>query len=469
MTRSVSRESGRRGSPAWWLVLIILLLTPGIGQGQDDPNAQHLVYVTTTLTGEARDIEIPVEVGVTRLELILDAGDGIRLTVFNPLGRLHPLSEPNVATTSSTGRRSVLIWDPRPGRWQVRLEGNGPLTLRAIVQGELFVCCGQIFTRNQVFAFERSRLVSGSLHQVQLFATGYNIESIDIRTVDAEGRPLAPVRFRQNDPSNLSSFVLLLEVPERPFRLRVEGRDLTGKPFQRVLPILITPVAAKDHSEEVDLPAVATPILVDLQRTTTTGPRPITRSRVVSWSDAPLLTPAGNQIGLRLRYRIRFPVTAVYSPQPYLYPERTGQGYTGALNLQVRRAVVSVLPASATPPASLNASAPEAGSQGDWIPGSRTTFFADTDYDFIVDLVPHYAQWQEKEGRFCVQSKPYLQTGLRERFERDISGRQRLRFRLMIGGSDLEGRGGTVTEQSYQPVSWLEGLKREGAAECPHQ
>ena len=161
MTRSVSRESGRRCSPAWWPLLIILLLTTGIARAQDDPNAQHLVYVTTTLTGEARDIEMPVEVGVMRLELILDAGDGVRLTLLNPLGRSHPLSEPNVATTNTPGRRTILIWDPRPGRWQVRLEGTGQLTLRAIVQGELFVCCGQIFTRNQVFAFERSRFVSG--------------------------------------------------------------------------------------------------------------------------------------------------------------------------------------------------------------------------------------------------------------------------------------------------------------------
>lgn len=440
--------------------VIILILAGQSVVAEEDPNAQNVAIVTAELAGGSREIPVPFEAGGIRLELILESGEGVRLTLFNPLGRVHPLDEPNVEVRATPGRRSILIWDPQPGEWRARLEGTGRFTFRAVVQGELFICCAQLFTRNQVFAIERGHLLAGSREQVQLFVSGNTIGSIDIRTIDAEARPIAPVRFRQNDLSNLSSFVLLLDVPDRPFRLLVDGRDLSGRPFQRVLTPLISPVTGPvagpvsgttgpDRSAQ---PESNPQSLDELQRTTRTGQRSVVRSRIVTWSDEPLLTASGNQIGIRVRYRIRYPVTAQYSSIPNVYPDRIGRGYTGALNMRVRQVSVTPLPSEME--------------HQSWLSGARATYLADVDYQFVVDMVPGYAWWQEKEGRYCIQSQPYIQSGQRERFERDITNPQRLRFRFSVNGSDLDGRIGPLTEHTYVPATWLNGLKGEGAGEC---
>jgi hypothetical protein len=456
------RLSGRTGLLISAFIMLIfvgrsvLAATPvttlATQQAEDDPNAQNIVIVNAELAGGSREVSVPLEAGGIRLEFILDAGEGIRLTLFNPLGRLHPLDEPNIVARSAAGRRSILIFDPHPGEWRVRLEGTGRFTFRAIVQGELFICCGQIFTRNQVVAFERGRLVAGSRGQVQLFASGYAIESLDIRTVDAAGNTIAPVRFRQNDPSILSSYVLLFDVPDRPFRLLVDGRDLSGRPFQRLLPALITPVTSPtgaDQSDQLDFNPQA---IDELQRTTSTGRRQVVRSRIIDWSDEPLLTAKGNQIGMRIRYRIKFPVTDSYSAIPNLYPDRLGQAHTGALNLRVRQVSVTPLPAEME--------------QTGWLSNARGRYLADVEYQFVVDMIPYYAWWQGPENGYCIQSKPYIQPGNRERFDRDVGSQQRLRFRFSVNGSDLEGRIGPLTEKTYVPATWLRSLKLEGAGEC---
>jgi len=422
---------------------------------QDDSNAQYLTIVEDELAGEPREIPLMVESGSLRLEVILEAVDGVQLTLRNPSGLAVRLDEPNVLVNSVTGRRSVLVWDPRPGAWAVRLEGRGSYRLRVISQGDLFVCCAQILTLNQVFALERSRLVAGSDQQVQIFASGYTIDSLDVQMVDQRAEPIGPVKFRQNDPSNLSGFTLLLAIPGRPFRLMVVGKDLSGKPFRRILPPLLKPVDGPPRElgvNEAEQQAPNPRAIEDLRRTATAGPRLVTRTRIVSWSDEPLLTGAGNQIGIRLRFRAVFPTDANYTPFPSLYPDRIGQGYTGALNLRVHRSSVSPQPAE------VNASA--------WTLDTRAKFSAGVEYRFVVDLVPGYALTMGEGGKFCLNYRPYAQPELINRFENEISSQRRTRFRLSVSGSDLEGRMTSLTEQTYIPDTWLRGLRQEGAGEC---
>lgn len=471
MFRIQFASGGRRGlRPQTGLVLIIALasaLAWGGGNDvlssppaanpviEDDLNAQYLTMVEDELSGGPREIPLMVESGALRLEVILEAGVGVQLTLHNPSGRAVRLDEPNVLVNSGAGQRSILVWDPRPGSWAVRLEGSGGYRLRVISQGDLFVCCAQILTLNQVFALERSRLLAGSEQQVQIFASGYTIDSLDVQMIDQRAEPIGPVKFRQNDPSNLSGFTLLLEVPGRPFRLMVVGRDLTGKPFRRVLPPLFKPVngpARESGGNEAEQQAPNPRTIEDLRRTATAGSRPITRTRIISWSDEPLLTGTGNQIGIRLRFRAAFPTDANYTPFPSLYPERISQGYTGALNLRVHNSSVSPQPAEVSGAA--------------WTLNTRARFSAGVEYEFVVDLVPSYALTSSDGGRFCLNYRPYTQPELINRFEKEISSQRRTRFRLNVSGSDLEGRMSALTEQTYIPDTWLRGLRQEGAVEC---
>ncbi len=443
----------------WWRALVLLaalalptVLATGV-MAQDDPNGQYLTIVTDEATSQPREIDLPLEVGILRMQFILTHSGEARMTILNSVGRPLDLTEPNVAVTDTPGKRSILLWDPRPGLWRVRIEGSGSYTFAAVAQGELYVCCAQIFTRNGISTLERMRLAVGVAQPVQIFASGYSIDTLNIEMIDERGRPIGPVKFRQTDGSNLSAYMLLLEPPPQPFRLMVSGRDLNGRDYRRILYYLIQTYSPNQPVDSDPQTARNLQQVEDLERTATTGEKRILRARVVRWVDEPWLSEKGNPVGIRLRYTINFPTTSSYTPMPQIYPDRVGYGYTGATGMRVHHATVSPQPAGINPALS-------------WSYGSRATFTAGVDYEFVVEMLPNYVIFNESTKSFCLQSRPYTQTGLKERFEREVESLQRIRFRFSVSGTDLEGRSTGVTEKSYVLRDLHQGYLREGAIEC---
>src|SRR5262245_33006063 len=117
--------------------------------GQDDPNAQYIILQSDELQSGSREIEVPVEVGVWKLQFNvrsgLQAGNEFNWTIVTPAGKPLVLTEPNVSVTDPPENRTIVIWDPRPGKWTVRLSGKGRYTLSVTAQGELHICCSQLW------------------------------------------------------------------------------------------------------------------------------------------------------------------------------------------------------------------------------------------------------------------------------------------------------------------------------------
>lgn len=447
----------------------MLLIGASLGFGnaaaraQEDPNAQYIVLQVGEISaGEQaafREIEVPVEVGVLRLHFNLQAGGDLQWTIITPAGKPLVLTDPNISVGEGSIRRTISIWDPRPGRWRIRLTGTGKYTVSATAQGELYICCVQFWGRTGVYGMDRLQPVRGARHQAQAYASGFNIETIEFDLVTEEGERIAPLKFRQGDFSNPYNFTLLLEAPGRPFRLRAHGRDLSGKRYQRVFPWLIHPQApeAAPASSEA---APSTPqgqqwvLPQEWNKEAVEGEFRIVRAQIVSWSDQLLTTEKGNPIGIRLKYAVRFPVAGSYSPQPQVYPERIGYGYTGALQMRVQKGTVEPAPEGVSNPNQL-------------FFGSRANFRGDTVYQFTVDLVPNYVAFNDAQKSFCLMTKSYSQQGLRERYDREVQSEARYRYRISFTGTDLDGRAPTLTENLYVPRIWHQGLIREGAGDCP--
>ncbi|MDQ3012066.1 MAG: hypothetical protein M3X11_15330, partial [Acidobacteriota bacterium] len=210
--------------------LAFAFLATSPARGQEDPNAQYITILSGKLlgqgaAGETRDVEVPVEVGVLRLFLNLRWSGDIKMEVISPIGRPIALSEANISVTDTDGRRTVSIWDPRPGLWKLRLNGTGDFTASAIAQGEVYVCCVQFFARNLIHQLDKFQPVRGSRHQAQVYASGFNIEAIELQLISEQGELIAPLKVRQSDYSNPYNFTLLMETPDRPFRIRARGRD----------------------------------------------------------------------------------------------------------------------------------------------------------------------------------------------------------------------------------------------------
>jgi hypothetical protein len=184
------------------------------------------------------------------------------------------------------------------------------------------------------------------------------------------------------------------------------------------------------------------------------GEQRIIKAQMVKWTDEQLLSEKGNPIGIRLKYSMRFPVEGSYSPYPQLYPERIGTGYTGALSMRVQRGAVDPLPDGVQKTEQM-------------VFGVRAVFKPGVDYNFTVDLIPNYVIYNDQKKSFCLQTKAYSQQGMRERFEREAAGEQKLRFRFALSGADLDGRLPTLTENAYTPARWYLAYRREGAGDCP--
>jgi hypothetical protein len=239
------------------------------------------------------------------------------------------------------------------------------------------------------------------------------------------------------------------------------GRDNSGKQFQRVIGWLIKPqpaetIAAQNEGGGNQQPARQVQqwaLPQDWNREVVEGEYRIVRSQIVKWTDEMLLSEKGNPIGIRLKYTIRFPLDGSYSPYPSIYPERVGYGFTGALGLRVHRGTVEPSPDGLQ-------------NNAQWMVGGRGNFKAGTDYNFTIDLIPNYAVFNEQKKSFCLQTKSYSQPGLRERFEREVMSETRIRYRLSVSGTDLDGRQPSLTETAYVPGVWYQGYLMEGARDC---
>ncbi len=440
------------------VIFVVPFLFPSASVGaQEDPNQQYITMLSGKLSGEAREIETPVEVGVLRVFFSVRSTGNFNLELISPSGRPVPLNEPNILVTESGDKKTIAMWDPRPGLWKMRIDGSGDFTASAWVQGELYICCLQFFARNLIHQLDKFQPVRGSRQQAQVYASGFNIEAMEFQVISEQGELIAPLKIRQSDFSNPYNFTLLLETPEQPFRIRARGRDLNGKQFQRVFYWLVRPVSAETANTQPDIPGASanSPTLVaqDWDKNAVAGEYKIVRAQITNWSDEPLLSEKGNPIGVLLKYSIRFPVDGQYSPYPQAFPERITNTYTGALSLRLHRSRVEPLPDGLQ------------NSQQMFFSG-RPIFKAGVTYNFTVEMVPGYAVYNEQKKNFCLQTRSYSQQGIRERFEREVTSDTKSRFRLSFSGTDLESRTPVLTENTYTPGAWHRSFTKDGVTEC---
>jgi hypothetical protein len=104
--------------------------------------------------------------------------------------------------------------------------------------------------------------------------------------------------------------------------------------------------------------------------------------------------------------------------------------------------------------------------QGQMVIGVRAGFRPESIYNFTVDMVPNYATYNEQNQTFCLQTKIHGQQGIRERLMREETNDLRVRFRLTISGTDIDGRQPALTENAYNPGLWFQSYLKEGILDC---
>lgn len=425
--------------------------TPGSSQFvPEDPNAQYILVASGSLSGEEREYEVPVEAKTFRLQFWARLGGDVSFEVVGPLGKPQGLTEPNIASTITRDRQTITVFDPKPGKWRVRLRGTGTFSTAVSTQSELYVCCISLLGATgpaQSHPLPAAVPVRIRPLLMQASIAGFEVLSVEFQVIDENNKFVSPIKLRQNDFSNPYLLVMLVEPGGKPFRVMAKGVDQTGFAFQRIFPTLFQPAA-----DDIVSNPPREQQLNDLVQNAESGPYQVVRTPVKDLVDEPLLSERGLPIGIRIKFSMQFPRDGYYTPLPQVYPERISAGYTGALSLRVHRVEIAPVPEGSEAMLAVRYFA-------------RASYKANQLYRFTVDLVPNYAQYIEQKRSFCIMSKAFSY-GSRERFLSEVTNDARVRFRVAIMGTDIDGRQPGTTEQSYIPNIWYTSFVKDGATEC---
>lgn len=289
--------------------------------------------------------------------------------------------------------------------------------------------------------------------------------------VDAAGRALTPLFFVKSNANVLNGdFAGVVEVPREPFRVRVSGVDVSGKPFRRTSSRLFRPI--KGRAPEPRLPPgipadqaglfrqmletyeqQARKRLVEDGRRNPDGTITLPRAEVSEATYEPLMSSGGNQIGLRLRYAVRVSSDGHYAFSPSIWPAYGDQNSRGKIEMHAIAVEVDPLPEGLNPKA--------AGLQLRY--GGGATYRAGKTYRFVVDTIPNFAIQNAQKTRFCIMRESFKSSPESEATWRAlVLSDKPVSYSTSIGWTTFRGR----TDSFSGPGVFYQSFLKEGAKEC---
>jgi hypothetical protein len=250
-------------------------------------------------------------------------------------------------------------------------------------------------------------------------ASLYGQESIAwvrFELVDEQARMLGVVpAARTGSGVDADGYMLKLDVPHVPFRVRIVGADLGGRGFTNTLKRLFVPMEGTP----------AAPIPAEMNSMLHAGDLRMARAGITGATYEPLASPNGNPIGLKVRFTVRFDAPGYYDVTPHVWPVYAEYRWRGEIGMHA----LSI--------------------------GSRM-FEANVDYPLEFDMIPDYMV-RRPDGSFCQQPIPRVAL-----FEEIMSSRAPVKYGVAVTSLDFS----SETDPLDPARTWLEGFRREGATQC---
>jgi hypothetical protein len=247
----------------------------------------------------------------------------------------------------------------------------------------------------------------------------YGQEGIGIvrfETIDEAGRVLQNVpAIRTGNAIDSDGYVLRIDVPDLPFRLRIRGTDLSGRAFTNTWQHLFTPIEGTP----------AAPIPAEFDAQFHSGDLRMSRAAISDATYEPLVSANGNPLGLRIHFTVRFDAPGYYDVTPHVFPVYAEYRWRGEISMR-----------STTM--------------------ERQQFEAGRDYRLTYDMIPGYVN-RNHDGTWCVQQPPRVAV-----FEEIMASRQQVKYRVDIASLDFVSETAPMDPQRV----WFEGFRREGATQC---
>ncbi len=306
--------------------------------------------------------------------------------------------------------------------------------------------------------------------QAQLFRPEA-VSTAKFEFVDARGRELMPLFFTKRNMDVLDGdFVGVVTVPGEPFKLRVSGLDIIGRPYRRVYPRLFRPISGRAAAPRlpigipVDQAASirkmmelhdqqARARLLEEVRRNPDGTITLPRVEVSDATYEPLVSERGNMIGLRLRYAVRVSRDGDYAFSPSVWPIYANENVRGKIEMQALAVNVDPFPEGLSP----------MGGALQLRYGGGATYKAGTTYRLVVDMIPNFAIQNAQRTRFCIMRSTFNGSPALEATWRALVTNDRpISYRTNIGWTTFKGR----TDSFSGPGVFYQSFVKEGAQEC---
>jgi hypothetical protein len=214
------------------------------------------------------------------------------------------------------------------------------------------------------------------------------VRNLRFEIVDQAGRLISPIpAIRVDHDTDDGEYALLIDVPTQPFRVRVAGSDLTGMPFQRVFTRLFTPRGTVrpvevEYAARFDAEKQAHP-----DGTITLGGFDLSE---VGYE--PLRSQAGDPIGMRVWYTVRFSADGIYTLAPHVFPVYQNFDWRGAVTMRVLRQRFD-----------------PAVQGGEF--GGPAQVKAGIEYKAVFEMIPDYVIANTNQSRFCIYDAKFPAQG----------------------------------------------------------
>jgi hypothetical protein len=297
------------------------------------------------------------------------------------------------------------------------------------------------------------------------------VTNIRFELLDELGQPIQTlILWKTSDAAGSGQFVGLLTVPTHPFRCIASGTDRRGIAFRRSFSRLFRPVASS-APESDPLPAgMNDPRIAGQLQTLFEKRRQATRARseearraypggvinlarvqFLGMTYEPFVSPKGNVLGVRLRYRFQPSVDTIIAAVPHVFPWYQAWDWRSVVGMKAVQGSIDPQPeaygvASVSEVILYNA---------------RARYRAGITYSITVDLAPDYVIQGQISGAFCM-------------YEAKFNGRARTNWEAIRESVALVKYPVSITDVDfsgeiplfYPQHAFYEGLVNEGARDC---
>jgi hypothetical protein len=303
------------------------------------------------------------------------------------------------------------------------------------------------------------------------------IASVSFDAIDGSGRMIQRVPMARTREHGYSEFLGLMEVPAQPFRIVMSGEGVDGRTFRLVYARLFNPmdVAKAPSRPHRDMPgdmaAAFEQMLAELAPETIAkrealvagnagGQIVMPQMQVSALSYAPLLSPSGRPIGVRVTYDVTFSEHGEYSPHLFVSPVEKGDILIDTNPMNVVKSRITPVPGELQ------------GVKYEYMYKTARSehrhvavflYQPGTVYKFEVELVPNFIGFERDNVTPCFAGKDFqLKWNGQDRLALRLEAPEPAKYRLSIDTAGVKG----VLENFYSERTFHQTFIAEGLRNC---